>query len=34
VQSPGNAAYDERVKLVAYALAGVPDHAITTRRKL
>lgn len=28
VQSPGNAAYDERVKLIAYALAGVPEYAI------
>lgn len=28
VQSPGNAAYDERVKLVSYALAGVPEYAI------
>src|ERR671933_383366 len=25
VQSPGNSAYDERVKLVAYAMAGVPE---------
>ena len=28
VQSPGNAAYDEKVKLPAYALAGVPEYAI------
>src|SRR5262245_24557104 len=28
IQSPGNAAYDERVKLFAYALAGVPEYAI------
>ena len=28
VQSPSNSAYDERVKLVAYALAGVPEYAI------
>ena len=28
VQSPGNAAYDGRVKLVAYALAGVREYAI------
>jgi Uma2 family endonuclease len=28
VQSPGNAAYDERVKLIAYAFAGVPEYAI------
>jgi Uma2 family endonuclease len=32
VQSPGNAAYDERVKLFAYALAGVPEYAIITPR--
>ena len=28
VQSPGNASYDEKVKLPAYALAGVPEYAI------
>lgn len=28
VQSPGNASYDEKVKLVAYAQAGVPEYAI------
>ncbi len=28
VLSPGNRAYDERVKLAAYAAAGVPEYAI------
>lgn len=28
VQSPGNASYDEKVKLPAYAMAGVPEYAI------
>jgi Uma2 family endonuclease len=28
IQSPSNAAYDERVKLFAYAMAGVPEYAI------
>lgn len=28
VQSPGNVSYDEKVKLPAYALAGVPEYAI------
>lgn len=28
VQSPGNASYDEMVKLPAYAMAGVPEYAI------
>lgn len=28
VLSPGNAAYDERVKLLAYGNAGVPEYAI------
>jgi len=32
IQSPGNAAYDERVKLFAYALAGVPEYAIINPR--
>ncbi len=28
VQSPGNASYDEKIKLVAYAQARVPEYAI------
>lgn len=32
VQSPGNAAYDEAVKLLAYARAGVPEYAIINPR--
>ena len=32
IQSPSNSAYDERVKLVAYALAGVPEYAIIDPR--
>src|SRR5258706_6822157 len=32
IQSPSNAAYDERVKLFAYALAGVPEYAIINPR--
>src|SRR5437763_15646645 len=32
IQSPSNSAYDERVKLVAYALAGVPEYAIIYSR--
>jgi Uma2 family endonuclease len=32
VQSPSNSAYDERVKLVAYAMAGVPEYAIVDPR--
>lgn len=33
VQSPGNAAYDERVKLPAYAQAGLPEYAIVSPAK-
>jgi Uma2 family endonuclease len=32
VQSPSNAAYDERVKLFAYAQAGVPEYMIINPR--
>jgi Uma2 family endonuclease len=32
VLSPGSAAYDERVKLHAYAFAGVPEYAIVDPR--
>jgi Uma2 family endonuclease len=32
IQSPSNAAYDEQVKLFAYALAGVPEYAIINPR--
>src|SRR4029450_8329992 len=32
IQSPSNSAYDERVKLIAYALAGVPEYAIIDPR--
>jgi Uma2 family endonuclease len=32
IQSPSNSAYDERVKFVAYALAGVPEYAIIDPR--
>jgi Uma2 family endonuclease len=33
ILSPSNAAYDEHVKLPAYALAGVPEYAIIDPRK-
>lgn len=33
VLSPGNAAYDERVKLLAYGNAGVPEYAIVDPRQ-
>jgi Uma2 family endonuclease len=32
VLSPGNAAYDERVKLLAYGNAGAPEYAIIDPR--
>lgn len=32
VLSPGSVTYDERVKLVAYALAGVPEYVIVDPR--
>ena len=32
VQSPSNAVYDEQIKLVAYAFAGVPEYAIVDPR--